>query len=399
MWHRDWKTMLRTLPLMAGLIVLAACAGQPDETPDAEDTSLADDFIPVVSATGEVVPAQWATISSPASGLVSELLVSKGDQVQAGQVLARVGNEESLQAAVAAADLELVAAQQAVDDIHAQAGMRAAQAQLELANARDALRDVEYTWSVRQEGNRASAETIRQAKAKLVLAEEKHKDTKENYDSVSGRGSDDPVRALALVNWVNALQARDSALRNLNWYTGHPTEIQQSVLDAEVAAAQASVAEAELEWEKRKDGPAEDEVALAQARLTNAQVQLLAAEAALAELEIRAPFAGTVSDLYVRESEWITMGSPLLLLADLQNLEVQTTDLNEIDVARLSVGSPSTITFDSLPDTVVSGSVVSIAPRADEGTGVNYTVVIELSEIPDKLRWAMTAFVDVEVAD
>ncbi|MFQ5921922.1 MAG: HlyD family secretion protein [Anaerolineales bacterium] len=398
MFNINRKHLTRIL-VVALTVALAACSGESEDSSTAEDLAQAIDFTPIVSATGEVVPAQWATISSPASGFVSELLVAKGDSVEAGQVLAHVGNEQALQAAVAAASLELVAAQQALDDIHAQAGMRAAQAQLELANARDALRDAEYAWSVRQEGNRASPETIRQAKAKLVLAEEKLKDAKENYDSVSGRASDDPVRAQALVNWVNAQQARDSALRNLNWYTGHPTEIQQGVLDAEVAAAQARVDEAELEWEKRKDGPAEDEVALAEARLTNAQAQLLAVEAALAELEIRAPFSGTLSDLYIRESEWVTMGSPLLLLADLHNLEVQTTDLNEIDVARIQVGGPTTITFDSLPDAAVTGTVVSIAPKADEGSGVNYTVVIELEGIPEQLRWAMTAFVDIEVEE
>jgi HlyD family secretion protein len=169
------------------------------------------------------------------------------------------------------------------------------------------------------------------------------------------------------------------------------------VLDGEVAAAQAQFEAAQIEWEKWKDGPAEDEVALAEARLTNSQAQLLAAEAELAELEIKAPFTGTMSELFVRESEWVTMGSPLFLLADLQNLEVQTTDLNEIDVARIWVGSPTTVTFDSLPDTAVTGTVVSIAPKADEGSGVNYAVVIKLAEIPEQLRWAMTAFVDVEV--
>ncbi|MFQ5931696.1 MAG: efflux RND transporter periplasmic adaptor subunit, partial [Nitrospiraceae bacterium] len=206
-------------------------------------------------------------------------------------------------------------------------------------------------------------------------------------------------RALALVNWVNAQQARDSALRSLNWLTGRPTEIQQGILDAEVAAAQARVEEAQLDWEKRRAGPAQDDLALAEARLTNAAAQLIAAEAALAELEIRAPFDGTVSDVFIRESEWVTMGSPMLLLADLNNLEVETTDLNELDVARIDIGNASTVTFDSLPETVVTGRVVSIAPRADEGTGVNYTVVVELSEIPAKLRWAMTAFVDVEVPE
>ncbi len=37
------------------------------------------------------------------------------------------------------------------------------------------------------------------------------------------------------------------------------------------------------------------------------------------------------------------------------------------------------------------------ATKAGEGSGVNYPVVIELDEIPDNLRWGMTAFVDIQV--
>jgi HlyD family secretion protein len=352
------------------------------------------DFTPVVSATGEVVPAQWATIGSPAAGLISELLVAKGDMVEAGQVLARIGNEQALQAAVAAASLELVAAQQALDDIHTEAGMRAAQAQLELANARDAVREAERKWQFQQEGQRGSSTTVRAAEAELALAKDAMDHAERNANKFS---SDDPEHAQDYKNYAAAVQRYRTALASVNWYKGHPTEIQQEVLDGEVAAAQAQFEAAQIEWEKWMDGPAEDEVALAEAWLSNSQAQLLAAEAELAELEIKAPFTGTISELYVRESEWVAMGSSLFLLADLQNLEVQTTDLNEIDVARIRVGNPATITFDSLPDTVVTGTVVSIAPKADEGSGVNYAVLVELSEVPEQLRWAMTAFVDVEV--
>ena len=78
-------------------------------------------------------------------------------------------------------------------------------------------------------------------------------------------------------------------------------------------------------------------------------------------------------------------------------LDVETTDLNEIDAARVAVGDSVKVTFDALSDVVVIGKVKSIAPKASEGSGVNYTVVVELSEWPETLRWGMTAFVDIEV--
>ena len=383
------------LTLILGLL-LAGCSGaaQPEAQLEAEPI---EEFVPVISATGEVVPVRWALLGAPTSGIVAELLVGRGDLVQAGEPLARLGDRQAAEAVLAAARLELVTAQQALQNLQAEAGVQATQAQLELANARDAQEDAEYKWRVQQQGNRASPEAVRAAEARLLLAEERLDEAKGDYDEFSGRPSDDPGRAAALLNWENARQARDAALRNLNWYKGHPTEVQQAVLDAELAVAEARVAEAEREWEKRRDGVAADELALAEARLTNAQAQVAAAEAALADLEIRASFAGTVSEVYIRDSEWVTMGAPVLLLADLSGLQVETTDLSELDVARIQTGDAATVSFDALPDTLVAGTVASIAPKAAEGAGVNYTVVVDLAEIPAQLRWEMTAFVDIEV--
>jgi multidrug resistance efflux pump len=146
-----------------------------------------------------------------------------------------------------------------------------------------------------------------------------------------------------------------------------------------------------------QSGPDPDTVRLAEARVSNAQEQLAASQAALDDLELQAPFDGTVSGIEVRASEWVQPGQPVMTLADLNGLHIETTDLNEIDVARVEAGDPVIITFDALPDVQVRGRVARIASKAAEGSGVNYPVVIEMDEIPEQLRWGMTAFVDIEV--
>ena len=83
-------------------------------------------------------------------------------------------------------------------------------------------------------------------------------------------------------------------------------------------------------------------------------------------------------------------------VADLAHLWVETTDLNEIDAARVALGAAVTVSFDALED-IVQGTVVSMAPKASAGSGVNYTVVIELEALPEALLWGMTAFADIEV--
>ena len=99
---------------------------------------------------------------------------------------------------------------------------------------------------------------------------------------------------------------------------------------------------------------------------------MAAAKAILADLELLAPFDGVISEVYINTSEWVSPGSPVLLIADLDHLQIETTDLSEIDVAKIMVGDPATVIFDALPDLVLEGTVVSIAPKAAEGSGVNF---------------------------
>jgi len=164
-----------------------------------------------------------------------------------------------------------------------------------------------------------------------------------------------------------------------------------------VKVAEAQLTKAREDFEIYKEGPDLEEIKIAQARLNNANESLEAAQSALGDLELSARFEGVISEISVNEGEWVTPGQPIILLADLENLQIETTDLNEIDAARVSEGDPVIVTFDAIPDLVIKGNVVSIATKASAGTGVNYKVTIILDEIPEKLRWDMTAFVDIQV--
>jgi hypothetical protein len=51
-----------------------------------------------------------------------------------------------------------------------------------------------------------------------------------------------------------------------------------------------------------------------------------------------------------------------------------------------------------LPDQVFTGRVKRISPMAEgDGGGVNYTAIVELGSLDPKVRWGMTAFVDIEI--
>jgi multidrug efflux pump subunit AcrA (membrane-fusion protein) len=165
----------------------------------------------------------------------------------------------------------------------------------------------------------------------------------------------------------------------------------------EVALLEAKIEIGLRDFETFSAGPDPDDVAVAEARIAYAEAQLAAAQATIADHELVAPFGGVISAVHVNPSEWVAPGKPVLLIGDLDQLQVETTDLSELDVAQIMVGDPAVITFDSLPDLELQGAVSRIAPKADAGSGVNFPVIIELSEIPAALRWGMTAFVDIKL--
>ena len=393
------KTTMRVLYLLmiAVALVLSSCSqGTPDLTVESNNINL-NDFQPVISATGIVLPSKKVVLSFPAAGIVDAIMVKEGEVVEKGKTLMALEGREQTHAALEAARLELILANQSLDEVHRTAELVSAQVQLALANAQDAFEDAEYNWRVQQEGYRASQSTIDATQASLVIAEEEVDRAKSNYDSYSGRSEDDAQRAMALIALSSARSARDAALRNLNWYLGHPSEIDQAILDAKLSITEAELGVAEQNWARVKDGPDPETLERAEARVTTAKAQVKAAEAALSLLVLEAPFAGTISEVYIQEKEWVAPGRSLIVLADLQTLRVETTDLNEIDAAQVEIGNVAVTIFDALPDIVVEGQVVYIASKADDGSGVNYKVILELYEVPEKVRWGMTAFVDIEI--
>ena len=165
-----------------------------------------------------------------------------------------------------------------------------------------------------------------------------------------------------------------------------------------VDAARAQVEQARSSLALLKAVPAAEAVAVAEAQVEQASAALAAAQVALSRGKVLTPFAGTIGAVHVRAGEIVAPGQLLATLGNLDTLRVETTDLDEIDVARVAVGQRADITFDVLPERVFGGRVTRISPMARPGGGgVNYSAVIELDEIDPIVRWWMTAFVDIEV--
>jgi len=360
---------------------LPACSSiMPQPTPESEP-AVVEDFPAVVSATGIVTPAQWARLSMTTAGIVEEVLVQEGDVVQAGAPLVRLKGQEDLQAAVSAANMEITAAQKALDDLNKNAETSKTQTQDLIALYAQQVRDAQYQLdNFTVPTNQVNLDPLEGLDLMTMLLDQ----ARAAFEPYRVKPSSDPVRKDLKERLDRAQSDTNAAVKRLEYVT-------------RVAVASDNLARARQDlaiWEK---GPQPGDVAVAQARLDNAKAVLASAQAKLRDLELLAPFAGTVSEVSIRAGEWVNPGISIVQIADLEHLHIETTDLNEIDAARVNLGDEVNITFDALPDVTVAGIVKKISPKAAAGSGVNYTARIELTQQPGELRWGMTAFVDIVV--
>jgi multidrug efflux pump subunit AcrA (membrane-fusion protein) len=370
--------------LLISALILAACSANASSTtevpPENLDEALAE-FVPAISASGIVVPVDRAVLSVAFGGVVDEILVEENDSVHKGEVLLRLSGAERLQAAVAASQLELISAEQALQDLLDNADLAA-------ANAKETLEDAQRDYD--NISTPAPQVDIDQAFANMVLLEDKLENAEDDFAEFANKNEDNLNRANAQSRLSQVQSEYDDAVRIYNAFStpGNFTDI--------------AIAEAELElarqnYEDKQDGPDPDALALAQARVENAMAQTASASASLEDLEMTAPFSGTIGQILLRENEWVVPGQAGIAMGDFSHFYVETTDLNEVDVANIQIDDSAIISFDSLPGLDVSAKVIQIASKSTPGEGVNYKVTLELDVNPPGLLWDMTALVEFQL--
>ena len=137
--------------------------------------------------------------------------------------------------------------------------------------------------------------------------------------------------------------------------------------------------------------------------LGDAQLQYDQAEENLQETTILSPVAGVLTKVPVDEGELVqgtggfSAGTVLAEVADLSEMEA-LVKLNEVDVGKVKVGNPVTLSIDSEEDVEFKGEVETIAPS---GTEVNNIVIFEVEiALQDRLPFfkpEMTANADILV--
>jgi multidrug efflux pump subunit AcrA (membrane-fusion protein) len=399
-----------------GVILLALCLGllmQPAEPPAQASPSPALPARPVysrlqspnpaaVSLDGNLAPRRWVNVGFSQGGEIAQLLVKEGDSVQAGQVLARLGDLESLQAALDADQVRLLTAQQALKDLNDGAANQlavidqtVAQADRSRALAASKLRSLQKLpdpLAVQQAyGNMKTAEQDLERKRNDLRKAQKL------WDPTSFIWRFIPRHAykLYLMNLESVVaQAEVRYQDSVDAYIKRQKPADP--VDVALAQAQLSVAEAQLKKAQQdrqswQNGPDPDQVAQLKAQIQAAQSALVADQARLEATQLVAPIAGMVVSLAVKEGEWAAPNQGVVTIADLSSWQVEMDDMTEDQVVALKPGMPFTVTFDALPGATFNGQLESIGRVYVTVHGdTRFTGKADLQGNDPRLRWGMS---------
>jgi multidrug resistance efflux pump len=249
-------------------------------------------------------------------------------------------------------------------------------------------------WRDQQTPEAGEAE-VAAAHVALAAARAEEKSARISYERLSNTKVEEWEQAEAALRLRAAerdLAAAEAGTTQAERAVAYRAWAAQAAVD--VALAQRDAAQCELEL--LLAGSAPGEVATAEAGVDQAEASLRAAQAALDGATLRAPCEGTVAALDVEVGQAVLPGQVLGVVADLDRLQIETTDLSERDVARVAVGQQATVTVEPL-GVDVGGRVQQIAPEATTiGGDIVYRVVVALDEQPSGLRWGMSAQVAIQ---
>jgi HlyD family secretion protein len=395
-------------------------------------------LIAQIGASGTVRSNQSAQLAWQTSGSVGEVNVKLGDQVTSDQELASL-QQTSLPQNVILAQADLVSAQKALDDL-VSSGLQQAQALQAVEDAQKALDDLSQSGLTQAEAEKALADAqkaveeaqrgarnsqspasqsfIDEAEAQVVIAKDKMDRAWEKYEPYANRPQDNLTRANLLSVYAAAKQEYEAAVRNLNSLQGTAGPTDQAIAQANLEQAEAQLAEAQRNWERLKDGPSQAEIALAEATLADAQrewerlkdgpnpddvaaaqARVAAAEAALSQAHITAPFDGVITQVTSLFGDQVSPGTPAFRLDDLSRLLVDV-QVSEVDINQVQVGQDVLLTFDSILDKEYHGKVIEVASvgQADQGV-VNFIVTVELADADEQVKPGMTAAATITVSE
>lgn len=383
-----------SLVLVGGAGYYWMVAAKPDQLNLDELTVPVDvqDLAVRITANGTVQPIQTVNLSPKTAGRLVKLEVEQGDQVDAGDVVA-VMEQEDLKARFLAARADLKQAQARLAEAKAgprpeeiaQAKQRFQQAQARLAEALVGNpREIDQAVAQAQTASsRLDLATVRVKRYKYLV--EEGVVSQDQFDEVL-------TEARTAQAQLEEAKQRLAQVRNTK-----NTEEQTS---PEIVQLKAAVNEAGFAVQELLKGTRQEEIAQLEAAVEAAKAQAQEVYIQLQDTVIRAPFPGMITQKYATVGAFVTpttsasstasaTSTSIVALATKQ-LEV-LAEVPEVDIGQIQEKQPVKVESDAFPDQAFRGQVRLVAPEAVEINDVtSFQVRVALApEAQEKLRSGM----------
>jgi HlyD family secretion protein len=330
-------------------------------------------LISTIGATGQVRSSQSTVLPWKTTGTVDEVTVKVDDPVKAGQKLATLA-QTSLPQNIILAQADLVNAQKALDDLTTSAETARVQALQAISNSAQAVRDAQYQLDNYIMPTELQGMSTMDA---LDLMQQKLDQARLAFEPVKLRPSSDPQRQ-------DLKDALDQAQADYN------AAVKRLDYEYALQVAQSNLNKARQDYEKWKDGPNPEDVAAAEARIA-------AAQAALSQAWIEAPFDGVVTQVEAQPGDQVSVGTPAFRLDDLSSLLVDLS-VSEVDINQIQPGQEVTLTFDAIRGKEYNGVVTQVDRVGNDVQGaIEFKVTLELTDADEDVKPGMTAAVNIVV--
>ena len=302
-----------------------------------------------VSGNIEVIDAE---LSFKIPGRVEARRVDEGETVSTGQTVALLDSKE-LSQQVSLSRAKVQAAQAAVAEL--EAGSRPE----EIAQAQAAAEQAKARWQELEAGSRPQEVAAAEAAYRSATADAKRlADDFQRYSGLYQKQLVSTQQYDAAQTASQMAQARErEAKEQLDLVKEGPRKEQ-------IEQARAAFAQAQERYALVKKGPRREDIEQARARLEQARQSLAVAETRRGYATLVAPMSGVVLSKSIEPGEYVSAGTPIVTVADLENLWLRAY-VNETDLGRVKLGQRARVTTDTYPDKVYEGRVSFISSQAE----------------------------------
>lgn len=390
-----------------------------------------------IVATGAISARAEVEIYPKQTGQLVELLIDKGDRVNAGQVLAKVesnvfeiqvkqaqadlagakatydksaslafvssetsfkqakGSFDRLQSALKQTelDLQLQEKQTEAQKKKASAELQIAQARLDGAISGTRTQEIEQA-KVRTENAKRNLDRLSALLEKKLVSREQVEAAQLQYDIYSAQLSllEEGTRPEEMEVLQAQLEAAKTSLESAK-NNEALVEIKKASLEAakaqsdgaQAAFQEASVAKDASTWEK--------DLAKAEASVQRAEATLKMAQQHLSDCTIKAPMSGIISQRLLDKGDVASLNRPFVTIVDMDVVKI-TAKIPARDIVEINVGDKATVKPDAYPGETFTGIVANISPVIDRASQT-CDIEIEASNPDYKLKPGMFTRVEL----